>query len=132
MGIVISVGACDTCKKVLKILARKYLDPSLDFNERFFVMRMMYGGQTDAHDFHRTGFDEDALALLLSVVGFCEVRRVGKFGLFDDTSNADISLNVAATACGKKGPDEKPSPEGERIYVSIPDGRPNLVTNPHW
>ena len=60
-------------------------------------------------DFHLAGFDEGLLAALLVGAGFCDVRRVAAFGLFDDTSALEylgvpISLNLAATACGKPGP----------------------------
>ena len=82
---------------------------SLTLEQRLFVVRMIHGGQVDAHDFHLAGFDEGLLAALLVGAGFCDVRRVAAFGLFDDTSALEylgvpISLNLAATACGKPGP----------------------------
>ena len=109
----------------LDVLVRLYQNETLSISDRFFVMRMIYGGQVDEHDFHYTGFDEDLLAQLLRAAGFCEVRRVDEFGLYDDTSimkkfGVPISLNVAATAC-KFGPDGKPTTN--RIYVSIMDMR---------
>ena len=78
----------------------------------------------DGHDFHKTGFDEDLLAQLLTSVGFCEVRRVTSFGLFDDTSEKifagqPISLNLAASAC-KPSADGRPMGDDSRIFVSTP------------
>ncbi|KAF0684889.1 Aste57867_23133 [Aphanomyces stellatus] len=93
----------------LRVLAKLFLASSLTTQERFHVMRMIYGGQTDAHDYHLVGFDYDILAQVLTQAGFCDVRRVTDFGLFDDTSRLvfkgrAISLNVVATACKKVGP----------------------------
>ena len=91
----------------LEQLARLYVREDLDFNERFFVMRMMFGGQTDRHDFHRVGLDFNTTAHHLRAAGFCKVKRkmgARGFGLFDDGSTMKfkglpISVNVVATAC---------------------------------
>jgi predicted SAM-dependent methyltransferase len=65
-------------------------------------MLMMFGGQLDAHDFHKVGCFEDLLALYLMNVGFSEIKKVEEFGLFDDYSSQRfgselISLNMIAT-----------------------------------
>jgi predicted SAM-dependent methyltransferase len=65
------------------------------------LLAMMYGGQGDAHDFHKMGFTQDILAAFLHAAGFERVARVEDFGLFDDTSRTmvgpiAISLNVQA------------------------------------
>ena len=108
----------------LDALAGLYVNASLSPTEKVFVMRMLYGGQVDDHDFHKVGFDEALLAQLLSACGFCEVRRVSSFSLFIDTSEKEykgvpISLNVAATAC-KGSPDGEPMSEENRIFVNLP------------
>ncbi|RHY03188.1 hypothetical protein DYB25_012646, partial [Aphanomyces astaci] len=93
----------------LSVLATLFVDPTLTPHERFHVMRMIYGGQVDAHDFHKVGFNKDILNSFLAQAGFCNVTTVRSFGLFQDTSdlvfhNKSISLNVIAKAC-KPGDD---------------------------
>merc|ERR1711865_429628 len=86
-------------------------------HERFHIMRILFGGQTDEHDFHSAGLDYDTLAGFLQVTGFCEIRRrKGGFGLFDDGSEMvhppggkHISVSVHARAC-------KP---GEKVEIRI-------------
>lgn len=73
----------------------------LDVNQRFQVMRMMFGGQTHAHDQHRVGLNQDFLAAYLTRAGFVDLKRVGRLGLFADTSETvvlgtPISLNIVA------------------------------------
>ena len=85
----------------LETLCRLYLHPQADAAMRLLVMRMMFGGQVDAHDFHCVGFDEALLRRLLVAAGFLDVRRVASFGFFADTSDfrpygVAISLNVVA------------------------------------
>ena len=67
-------GALFVAVPDLGALAGLYANASLSAADKFFVMRMIYGGQVDGHDFHKTGFDEALLAQLLSASGFCEVR----------------------------------------------------------
>ena len=73
----------------------------LDVNQRFQVMRMMFGGQTHAHDHHRVGLNQDFMAAYLDRAGFVNLQRVGRHGLFADTSETTvlatpISLNLNA------------------------------------
>lgn len=73
----------------------------LDVNQRFQVMRMMFGGQTHAHDHHRVGLNQDFMAAYLSRAGFVDLQRVSRHGLFADTSETvvlgtPISLNIKA------------------------------------
>jgi predicted SAM-dependent methyltransferase len=75
--------------------------PYFDSKVRFLVMRMIYGGQTDAHDYHRGGYNFELLSAYLAMNGFDRVRRVASFGLFDDTTEKTvngipISLNIEA------------------------------------
>jgi predicted SAM-dependent methyltransferase len=85
----------------LPALCALYLDPASTAADRYEVMRMIFGGQLNAADFHYAGFDEEFLAARLSTAGFVDIERVGSFGLFDDTSThlfkgRPISLNVRA------------------------------------
>ena len=77
------------------------LKDQLDLQERFLVMRMMFGGHVDRYDYHVVGLDEDFLAHFLAEAGFGNLKRVASFGLFNDTSamlfkGLPISLNVVA------------------------------------
>ena len=85
----------------LDVLARLLLAPGATLAERFHVMRMMFGGQMDGHDYHLVGLAWDFLYAYLERAGFVAIERVAEHGLFDDTSSlryagALISLNVTA------------------------------------
>ncbi|MDX1513765.1 MAG: methyltransferase domain-containing protein [Gammaproteobacteria bacterium] len=77
----------------------------LDVGERFFVMRMIFGGHVDEYDYHVVGLNQDFLAIFLRDSGFVNLKRVSEFGLFEDTSSmmfkgVPISLNVIAEKPG--------------------------------
>ena len=85
----------------LDALCALFLDPSLNFAERFHVMRMMFGGQVNSADFHYVGLNEEFLRKYLQDAGFVDIVRTDNFELFDDTSNLvfkarPISLNLTA------------------------------------
>lgn len=86
----------------LDILSGMILDRArLSVEERFFVMRMIFGGHGDQYDYHVTGLNEDFLRVFLRTAGFINITKVDSFGLFDDTSNlvykdVSISLNLVA------------------------------------
>ncbi len=86
----------------LDILTELFRDrKKLTKDERFFVMRMMFGGQVDKFDFHVAGLNEEFLTDYLQSEDFVNIERVKGFGLFDDSSNLYykgvlISLNVVA------------------------------------
>ena len=89
----------------LTTLCQLFLDPTLDASERYYVMRMMYGGQMDDADFHYVGLSEEILSAFLFRAGFQRVERVENFGLFKDASTLvyhgrPISLNVIARKPG--------------------------------
>ncbi len=74
----------------------------LDVDQRFLVMRMIFGGHVDAHDYHLVGLNQEFLTGFLAAAGYERVQRVSRHGLFNDTSEivvvgTPISLNV--TAC---------------------------------
>jgi predicted SAM-dependent methyltransferase len=86
----------------LDVLARLFVDRTLlNPQERFLVMRMIFGGHIDKHDYHLVGLNDEFLTSYLHAAGFAGIRRVADFGLFDDTSSMElktvpISLNMIA------------------------------------
>ena len=69
--------------------------------ERFLLMRMMFGGHVDAFDHHQVGFNDEILAWFLGATGFSGMRRVERLGVFADTSETlfrgvPISINMIA------------------------------------
>ena len=86
----------------LDILAQLLLmKDKLSLEERFQIMRMLFGGHTNEYDYHATGLNLDFLSLFLQECGFTKIRRVATFGLFQDTSTLlfrgiPISLNLKA------------------------------------
>lgn len=85
----------------MDILCHTFLNPIASGPVKFHVMRMMFGGQVDAHDYHFFGWNFLFLSDFLQQAGFSEVSRVESFGIFDDTSDYKpygfpISLNVIA------------------------------------
>lgn len=86
----------------LDVLARLFVDRSLlSMQDRFLVMRMIFGGHMDKYDYHLVGLNEEFLTYYLEQAGFSNMRRVSDFGLFNDTSlmlvkGIPISLNMIA------------------------------------
>ena len=85
----------------LRTLCWLYSRPDIDHQNRFHIMRMIFGGQTNEYDVHKVGFDFDTLCSYLSDTGFTECQRVSEFNLFNDCSSLQvfgnlISLNVIA------------------------------------
>ena len=83
----------------LEILCRLFILPELTLDERFHIMRMMFGGRTDAYDVHLVGLNTEFVAAFLNQAGFVALRRVKDFGLFPDNSSntfsgCPVSLNV--------------------------------------
>jgi predicted SAM-dependent methyltransferase len=88
-------------------LARMFLEKQLlTRDDRFFVMRMLFGGHTDAYDYHVVGLNEEFLDMFLTQAGFTGIRRVENFGLFEDASTIQfkgmpISVNIIAEKPGR-------------------------------
>lgn len=86
----------------LDVLAKLFIEKNLlTVDERFFVMRMIFGGHIDKFDYHVVGLNEEFLAIFLNTAGYVNIRRVQGFGLFNDTSSmifkgVAISLNIIA------------------------------------
>jgi predicted SAM-dependent methyltransferase len=77
------------------------LKDRFDVNDRYLLMRMIYGGHSTPHDYHYAGFTEDLLQVYLMKSGFQKIERVSDFGFFKDTSQLlfkelPISLNMRA------------------------------------
>lgn len=86
----------------LKTLCWLYLNPNMMPMERYHLMRVIFGGQTNIYDVHKVGFDFEILAMYLEEVGFGEYEQVSEFSIFNDCSSLRvldtlISLNVVAT-----------------------------------
>lgn len=86
----------------MDILCHTFISPVADAAMKWHAMRMMFGGQVDASDFHYIGLNFQFLHSFLFEAGFADIQRVASFGLFNDTSDFKpygfpISLNVAAT-----------------------------------
>jgi predicted SAM-dependent methyltransferase len=86
----------------LDILAHLLLQRhQFDVNQRFQIMRMIFGGHVDAYDHHRVGLNQDFMSAYLARAGFEKLQRVNRHALFADTSETvvagtPISLNVNA------------------------------------
>ena len=85
----------------LTAVAALLLQDGLTLDDRFKVVKFIYGAHVDDHDYHQVGFDFPILRYFLTEAGFVDVARVERFGLFDDTSDyawhgVPISLNVTA------------------------------------
>jgi len=86
----------------LDVLAKLFLDSErLTIDERFFVMRMIFGGHVDKYDYHVVGLNGQFLAGFLHSAGYVNIRSVRDFGMFNDTSSmlfkgVAISLNIMA------------------------------------
>lgn len=85
----------------LDVLCQLFLAPQLSLNDRFGIVKMMFGGHVDAHDYHKVGFNFSVLSYFLKEAGFVDITRVDDLGVFNDTSRfvaygVAISLNVMA------------------------------------
>lgn len=76
---------------------------AFDVSQRFQIMRMIFGGHVDGHDYHQVGLNYEFLSYFLGRAGFSNVQRVERHGIFQDTSELRvggvlISLSVVASA----------------------------------
>ena len=92
----------------LDVLAELFLlRESISASDRFQVMRMIFGGQTNDYDYHRVGLNEEFLRQFLSEAGFVDIQRTESFDFFQDTSSMrfhgiPISCNVRARRPGRQ------------------------------
>ncbi len=85
----------------METICRLMLHPESTPQIKYHLMRILFGGQADDWDYHKSGFTPELLAGFLGEAGFEDVHQVDGFGLFDDTSElriggVPISLNVVA------------------------------------
>ncbi|MBN2123617.1 MAG: methyltransferase domain-containing protein [Deltaproteobacteria bacterium] len=104
-------------------LARLFLmKEKLPLQDRFHVMRMMFGGHVTKYDYHQVGFNPEILASFLARAGFANLRKVEDFPYFRDTSrmrfhDVPVSANMVAERPGDTGPGrggEKKEPNDAR------------------
>ncbi len=73
------------------VLAGMFLDKeSYTEEERYKIMRMIFGGHVNEYDYHKIGFDLDIMAGYLTCAGFTKLQRVERFGIFNDASDIRI------------------------------------------
>lgn len=82
-------------------LCSLFIEPSLTPDERFHVMRIIFGGHVDENDYHLVGLDFVFLRSYLEASGFTAIERVSSFGIFHDTSElkfkgVPVSCNTTA------------------------------------
>ncbi len=85
----------------LEALCTLFLRDGISTKRKLRIMRMMFGGQIDEHDFHKVGLTWDFTQHFFGQAGFKTLTRVREFGIFDDASSLKvggvlISLNVEA------------------------------------
>ena len=75
----------------------------LQYKERRHIFQMIYGGQSNEFDYNTIGFNVKHISYYLSNSGFVKLCRVEKFGLFDDSSNLEISgQSISLNITGQK------------------------------
>jgi len=57
--------------------------PRLEDHIRDWIIAVMFGGQTDEHDFHKIGFTFETLGRYLRQAGFGKIMRVAEFDQFE-------------------------------------------------
>jgi predicted SAM-dependent methyltransferase len=86
----------------LNVLARLFCDrQKLSADDRYLVMRMIFGAHSDRYDYHLVGLYDELLVYYLGTAGFATAKPVADFGYFQDSSLLElhgvrISLNVTA------------------------------------
>ena len=88
----------------MDVLCHLYLNAAKHTDQQAIIMAMIFGAQSDTHDFHKVGLNGPYLAGHLHQAGFVNICRVPGFGR-DDTSEmafdgTPISLNMTATKPG--------------------------------
>ena len=82
-------------------LVRMFVDPATTGEQRFYIMRVIFGGQMDPFDFHHVGLTFEFVNSYLYQTGFRDIRKVKELGIFPDSSTQRIgdmllSLNMTA------------------------------------
>ena len=89
----------------LDILAHLLLQrQTFNVQQRFELMRMIFGGHMNAHDYHLVGLNQDFLTAFLHEAGFVDVRRVTRHGLFHDTSETVVGSTLISLSLTARKP----------------------------
>lgn len=86
----------------MDVLAKLFIDKEkLSFDDRFYIMRIMFGGHVDEYDYHLTGLNREFLDFFLRQAGYINIQQKDDFGLFQDSSTTiykeiPISINLIA------------------------------------
>ena len=85
----------------MDIIFRLFINPKATTNVKFLLMKMVFGGQVDNHDFHYFGWNYEFMVDFLAKANFSKFKRVESLEVFKDTSELKayghkISLNMIA------------------------------------
>jgi predicted SAM-dependent methyltransferase len=83
-------GVCRISVPDFEILCHLFVNEHVPAHQRFPLMRIAFGGQEDAHDFHKVGLTWDFMVHFAREAGFTKIRRVERFDLFEDSSSITI------------------------------------------
>ena len=83
-------------------LCNLFINPVISTQEKFHLMRIIYGGQIDPNDFHYFGWNLEFMIYFLKESGFLNIEKKDTLGIFNDTSEYKIhgiyiSLNIIAS-----------------------------------
>lgn len=83
----------------LEFLCGLFVRPNMPVDLKVRIVTMIFGMQSNEHDYHKFAFSLDMMAMYLARAGFTKVMRVHDFGLFEDYSKLEvegkrISLNL--------------------------------------
>lgn len=92
----------------LNMLCQLYVHPDVTEQHRWHIMRIMFGGQKNEHDFHKVGLSWVVLQDFLRQAGFFTSQRVDVFDMFDDTNKLEVL--------------------GNRISLNVETGKPAIAT----
>ena len=85
----------------LEILCRIFTHQAVTFEDKYKIMRVIFGGHMDPYDHHKAGFFPELLHRSLAAAGFDEIATVENLNVFVDSSTIkcagmNISLNMTA------------------------------------
>ena len=82
-----------------EFLCSVFMRPNAPVDIKVRIVTMIFGMQSNEHDYHKFAFSLDMMAMYLARAGFTQITRVHDFGLFEDYSKLEvegkrISLNL--------------------------------------
>lgn len=86
----------------MDVLCNLFVNPFIETQQKFHIMRIIFGGQIDSNDFHYFGWNFEFMNYFLKEAGFKNIEKKNTLGLFNDTSEYEIhgskiSLNIIAS-----------------------------------